>query len=78
MLAATRCRNRAGGDDDEVKAKPRVAVRDLKGLRALAQETRLKRAIVVSLEERPRRVEQVEILPWREFLERLWGGELAA
>ena len=30
--------------------------------------------VVVSLEPAPRRVDGIDILPWREFLTRLWGG----
>src|SRR5436309_680801 len=46
----------------EVKAKPNVSAGDLKSLRALAQEDKLKRFVCVSLEPRPRRLD-VEILP---------------
>ncbi len=60
----------------EAKATRRVTGRDLKGLRALSEEASMKRSIVVSLEARPRRVEQIEILPWRDFLRRLWDGQL--
>lgn len=58
----------------EVKAGSNVAPQDLKSLRAIAEERKLKRYLCVSLESRPRRVSGVEILPWREFLEALWGG----
>jgi hypothetical protein len=37
----------------------------------------VKRALVVCLEKEPRKVEpKIEIVPWREFLEVLWGGDL--
>jgi len=58
----------------EVKAKPNVSAGDLKSLRALAQEDKLKRFVCVSLEPRPRRLD-VEILPLTHFLEALWAGE---
>jgi predicted AAA+ superfamily ATPase len=60
----------------EIKAKSNVANHDLKGLRALKEETSLKHYLVVSLEETPRTVDGIQILPWRLFLQRLWDGEL--
>ena len=58
----------------EVKAKNPVGDRDLRGLRALREEARLKHYVVVSLEPRPRTVDGIRILPWKDFLERLWEG----
>ena len=58
----------------EVKAKDPVGERDLRGLRALKEESLLKHYVVVSLEPRPRTVDGVRILPWKDFLERLWDG----
>ncbi len=58
----------------EVKAKATVSNRDLRGLRALREENMLSHFVVVSLEPMPRRVDGIDILPWREFLTRLWGG----
>ena len=59
----------------EVKAKKNIALQDIKSLKALAEEKKLKRYLCVSLEPRPRKVEGITILPYREFLERLWNGE---
>jgi predicted AAA+ superfamily ATPase len=59
----------------EVKAKRRVDPTDLKGLRALRDETGLKRLVVVSLEARARVIDGIEVLPWRDFLRRLWRDE---
>jgi uncharacterized protein len=61
----------------EVKAKENVASRDLHSLRALAEEGRLKRYLCVSLEPRRRRVDGITILPYREFLDALWGGNFS-
>jgi len=36
----------------------------------------LKKQLIVCREKEPRRMGQVEILPWRIFAERLWSGEL--
>ncbi len=62
----------------EVKAKKAVSHRDLRGLRALREENRLSHYVLVSLEPMARRVDGIDILPWREFLTRLWSGEWLA
>ena len=59
----------------EVKAKENVSSSDIKPLRVLAEEKKLKRYLCVSLEPRIRRFEGVTVLPFREFLEALWSGE---
>ena len=61
----------------EVKAKANVSDRDLRGLRALQEERLLKHYVVASLETAPRRVDGIQILPWQEFLTRLWEGAFA-
>ncbi len=58
----------------EVNAKRTVSNRDLRGLQALRQENLLSHYVVVSLEPLARRVDGIDILPWREFFSRLWGG----
>jgi len=58
----------------EAKAKESVSPQDLKSLRALAEEKKLKRYLCVSLEPRRRQVGEVTVLPWRQFLEDLWRG----
>ncbi|HNQ87344.1 MAG TPA: AAA family ATPase [Verrucomicrobiota bacterium] len=62
----------------EAKAKETVGGQDLRGLRALAEEDRVRRLICVSLEPRRRRVGKVEVWPYREFVEALWAGEFRA
>jgi uncharacterized protein len=59
----------------EVKAKENVSPQDTRSLRALAEEKRLRRHLCVCLEPRPRRVDEVEIVPLRVFLESLWTGQ---
>jgi predicted AAA+ superfamily ATPase len=59
----------------EVKAKTNVSAQDLKSLRALAEEQRLKRYLCVSLEPRTRRIGDLTVLPYRAFLGALWAGE---
>ena len=58
----------------EVKAKENVSSQDLRSLRALAEEKKLKRYLCVSLEPRPRSLDGITILPYKEFLNRLWRG----
>jgi hypothetical protein len=59
----------------EVKAKENVSPQDVKSLRVFAEEKQLKRYLCVSLEPRRRKLGDVTILPFKEFLEALWGGE---
>jgi len=62
----------------EVKATQRVASQHLKGLHAIAAEhPDVGQRILVCLEARPRRTESgIDILPAREFVRRLWAGEI--
>ena len=59
----------------EVKGKEIISRRDLAGLRALQEEKLLREYLVVCLENRARIVEGIQILPWRDFLNRLWDGQ---
>lgn len=62
----------------EVKAKANVGARDLRSLRALAEEADLKRYICVSLDPRPRRLDDgIEVLPYGRFLDDLWAGRFS-
>jgi len=58
----------------EVKAKENISAQDLRSLRALAEEKKLKNYLCVSLAPRPRLLDGITILPYREFLNRLWRG----
>ena len=60
----------------EVKSGQRVHEGDLRGLKALGEEHAVKRKLVVCDEREPRRVGDIEILPWRVFLDRLFAGDL--
>jgi predicted AAA+ superfamily ATPase len=61
----------------EVKSSGRVSEQDAKGLRALQEEMRFKRRIIVSQENTVRRLDDgIEVLPIADFLGRLWSGEL--
>ena len=61
----------------EVKATRRISKMDLKGLRALKEEGLLKEYILVCREEYPQLLDDgILVLPYQEFLERLWSGKL--
>ena len=59
----------------EVKATENLSVQDLRPLRALAEEKKLKRYLYVTLEPRSRKFEEITALPYRKFLDALWNGE---
>lgn len=60
----------------EVKGSGRVHEGDLRGLRALREEHRVKHSIVVSLEREPRTIaSRIKVLPWEAFLHQLWNGD---
>ena len=68
---------REGETAVEVKGKDNVQTRDLRGLRAFAEEHRPRHAVLVCNESAPRKTgDGLWILPWRDFLERLWADEL--
>lgn len=60
----------------EVKGTGAVTRRDLTGLRRIADETALRRRIVVCTESAARIVDGIEILPVNEFLHALWNGDV--
>ena len=59
----------------EVKAKTNVIAQDLKSLRALMEEKKLKRYLCICLEPRMRKVDGITILPYKNFLNELWSGK---
>lgn len=66
-------------DDDvaiEVKAASIAHEKHLSGLKALREEGRIKRFILVCREDRPRKVDGIDILPWHEFLGQLWSDSI--
>jgi predicted AAA+ superfamily ATPase len=60
----------------EVKGTSRVDPSDFRALRAFMEDNRPRRAVVVCNEPAPRVHEGIDVLPWREFLARLWGGAI--
>lgn len=60
----------------EIKSSKRVHEKDIRGLKMLEEDGKVKNRIVVSMEESPRTVAGgIAILPWRQFLKKLWDGD---
>jgi predicted AAA+ superfamily ATPase len=60
----------------EVKGTSRLDPSDFRSLRAFTKDNRPRRALLVCNESAPRVVDGVQVLPWREFLARLWAGDV--
>lgn len=60
----------------EVKGSSRVDQRELKSLLLFIDEYSPRSAIVVSNEKQARRVGNIRLLPWRQFLDELWNGNI--
>jgi len=60
----------------EVKATEQASDRHLRGLKAFSEEYTVKKAILISNDPLPRLIDNILILPWKVFLERLWAGEI--
>lgn len=60
----------------EIKSSENITSSHLKGLKAFSEEHSGCKLMVVSLEERPRMMNGVEIWPAKEFLSRLWAHKL--
>jgi uncharacterized protein len=60
----------------EVKAAATIGPYELRGLQALAEESAMRRLLVVALVDRPQRYGDIDILPYQEFLARLWQRTL--
>lgn len=60
----------------EIKSSSNINSKHLTGLKAFMDEYDVRKAIVVCTEPLPRLVGNIHILPWKEFLEMLWKGEI--
>ena len=61
----------------EVKGAQRVHSGHLRGVKALLEEHKVRKAILVSLDKSPRKIDPaIEVLPWQHFLDALWSGNL--
>ena len=59
----------------EIKSGKRVHNIDLRSLKALEEDGAVRNLLVLCQEEYPRAVGDIEILPWKMFLEKLWAGD---
>jgi uncharacterized protein len=67
------------GDNEvavEVKATPLAQERQLKGLKSFAEDYKVNRLMLVSNDPQVRKSGNIDILPWRVFLDKLWNGEI--
>lgn len=60
----------------EIKSAREIVSRHTKGLKAFKEDFPEARLIIVSLEEQPRLVNEVEVYPAMQFLKKLWNGEI--
>lgn len=60
----------------EIKGTENVSNRHLKGLKAFSEEYAVQQSIVVSLDAFPRKLGQISVVPWEQFLEQLWDGKI--
>jgi len=60
----------------EVKSTKNVASHHLNGIKAFNEEYKPKLSTVVSLDPSARLINNINILPWKEFLDKLWAGEI--
>lgn len=61
----------------EFKSGRQVRDADFRGLRALAEDQRVRRRLIVARTDDPRTTDDgIEILPWRHFCARLWDGAI--
>jgi uncharacterized protein len=60
----------------EVKGTSNVQPKHAKGLKAFNEEYETPKKIIVSTDELPRKMGDIDILPWTLFLNKLWAGEI--
>lgn len=69
----------AGGEIAiEVKGARRVDKTDLKALREFEKEYKPRQSILVTNETSERRIGEIRLLPYAQFLEQLWAGEIVS
>lgn len=62
----------------EIKASDRISDKHLRGLKAFMEEYEVKKSIVVCTEPLERLHNDIYIMPWQVFLQKLWKGEIIA
>ncbi len=67
------------GDKDlaiEVKGSSRVHEGDIRSLKALVEDGPVKRCCIVCMEKQPRQLAtDIEVIPWKMFVEQLWDAQ---
>lgn len=58
----------------EVKSTNNVQSHHLKGLKAFSEEYKVRKSIVVTNDPASRKMEEITVMPWKEFLDLLWAG----
>jgi len=59
----------------EIKSGTKVHDIDLRSLKTLQEDGKVKHLLVISQEKYPRDMGNIKIIPWKIFLEMLWAGE---
>ncbi|MFN5459754.1 MAG: ATP-binding protein [Bacteroidota bacterium] len=60
----------------EVKSTNKISTHHLRGLKYFMEEYKVKKAVIVCTEPLPRKIGNIEILPWNVFLDKLWAGKI--
>lgn len=60
----------------EVKSTNNVQSKHLNGLKAFKEEYNPKKSIVISNDPYPKKIGDIEIMPWKIFLETLWADDI--
>ena len=60
----------------EVKGTSEVQSKHLKGLKAFEEDYSPKKSIIISLDQNPRKIGNIDVLPWNIFLENLYGNNI--
>ena len=60
----------------EVKSTKMANPRHLKGLKSFSEEYRVGKSILISNDPYPRQINDILVLPWKVFLQKLWDGEI--
>lgn len=60
----------------EVKSTEMAQLHHINGLKKFAEEFNPMKSILVTNDIFPRRIDNIDIMPWKEFLDKLWAGEI--
>ena len=61
----------------EIKSGTKVHDIDLRSLKTLQEDGKVKHLLIISQEKYPRDMGNIKIIPWKIFLEMLWAGEFS-